>query len=36
LPLFPLALFVVWFMLIIAVAWVVERTPESSHDPAQH
>jgi hypothetical protein len=35
LPLFPLALFVVWFMLIIAVAWVVERTPESHHDPAQ-
>lgn len=36
LPLFPLALFGVWFLLIVAVAWVVERTPEAAHDPAQH
>ncbi|MEY4507859.1 MAG: hypothetical protein RL297_2437 [Pseudomonadota bacterium] len=29
LPLFPLALFGVWLLLIVAVAWVVEHSPES-------
>ena len=33
LPLFPLALFGVWLLLIVAVAWVVERSPESSPEP---
>ncbi len=29
LPLFPAALFLVWALLIAALAWVVERTPEA-------
>ena len=36
LPLFPMALFGVWLLLIVAVAWVVERSPESSSEPPQH
>ena len=36
LPLFPLALFGVWLLLIVAVAWVVERSPESSPEPPAH
>ncbi len=32
LPLFPLALFVLWALLIGVLAWVVER----SHDPSGH
>lgn len=36
LPLFPLALFGVWLLLIVAVAWVVERTPEPSPEPPSH
>jgi hypothetical protein len=36
LPLFPLALFGVWLLLIVAVAWVVERSPESSCEPPAH
>ena len=28
LPLFPAALFLIWALLIAALAWVVERTPE--------
>jgi len=28
LPLFPTALFVLWALLIAALAWVVEREPE--------
>ncbi len=31
LPLFPLALFVLWGMLIGALAWVVERSHERGH-----
>ncbi|MDG5976388.1 hypothetical protein H010_14071 [Hydrogenophaga taeniospiralis CCUG 15921] len=30
LPLFPLALFVVWALLIAALAWVVERDTDAS------
>jgi len=30
LPLFPAALFLIWALLIAALAWVVERTPEAS------
>lgn len=29
LPLFPLALFVVWALLIGMLAWIVERAPEA-------
>ena len=29
LPLFPAALFLIWVLLIAALAWVVERTPEA-------
>jgi len=29
LPLFPLALFVLWALLIVALAWVVERGPRT-------
>ena len=29
LPLFPMALFLIWVLLIAALAWVVERTPDS-------
>lgn len=29
LPLFPLALFVIWGVLIVALAWVVERDPDA-------
>lgn len=36
LPLFPLALFGVWLLLIVAVAWVVERSPESSPEAPPH
>ena len=36
LPLFPLALFGVWLLLIVAVAGVVERSPESLPEPPQH
>lgn len=36
LPLFPLALFGVWLLLIVAVAWVVERSPEPSPEPTRH
>jgi hypothetical protein len=28
LPLFPLALFVIWALLIAALAWLMERAPE--------
>ena len=28
LPLFPLALFVVWGLLIAALAWLMERSPD--------
>jgi hypothetical protein len=30
LPLFPAALFLVWTLLILALAWVIERTPDTS------
>lgn len=36
LPMFPLALFGLWFLLIVAVAWVVERSPEPANDPDPH
>ncbi len=36
LPLFPLALFGVWLLLIVAVAWVVERSPESLPESPHH
>jgi len=29
LPLFPLALFLIWGLLIVALAWVVERDPDA-------
>ncbi|MDP3250737.1 MAG: hypothetical protein Q8M77_02365 [Hydrogenophaga sp.] len=29
LPLFPLALFLIWGLLIAALAWVVERDPDA-------
>ena len=29
LPLFPLALFLIWGLLIMALAWVVERDPDA-------
>ncbi|MBL8387784.1 MAG: hypothetical protein JNK17_06195 [Hydrogenophaga sp.] len=29
LPLFPLAMFLIWGLLIAAVAWIVERSPEA-------
>ena len=34
LPLFPLAMFLIWALLIAAVAWIVERSPDlpSSED----
>ena len=28
LPLFPLALFIVWALLIAALAWLMERSPD--------
>ena len=28
LPLFPLAMFLIWALLIAAVAWIVERSPD--------
>ena len=28
LPLFPLALFIVWVLLIAALAWLMERAPD--------
>ena len=31
LPLFPLALFVLWGLLIAALAWVVERSHDRDH-----
>ena len=30
LPLFPAALFLVWALRIVALAWVIERTPDTS------
>jgi hypothetical protein len=36
LPLFPLALFGVWLLLMVGVAWVVERSPEASTEPPAH
>jgi hypothetical protein len=30
LPLFPLALFVIWALLIVALAWVAERDPDAT------
>jgi hypothetical protein len=35
LPLFPLALFGIWLVLILVLAWVVERTPDV-HDQPGH
>jgi hypothetical protein len=32
LPLFPAALFLVWAVLIAALAWIVERSPEVTPD----
>jgi len=29
-PLFPAALFLIWALLIAALAWIVERSPETS------
>jgi hypothetical protein len=29
LPLFPAALFLVWALMIAALAWVIERTPDT-------
>ena len=33
LPLFPLALFLLWAVLIAVLAWVVERAPASDEPP---
>lgn len=27
-PVFPLGLFLVWTMLIVGLAWIIERTPD--------
>ncbi|TNF61296.1 MAG: hypothetical protein EP306_07050 [Burkholderiales bacterium] len=35
LPLFPLALFVLWAVLIAALAWVVEREPDRTRRPGE-
>ncbi|HMN91631.1 MAG TPA: hypothetical protein PKC60_00230 [Hydrogenophaga sp.] len=35
LPLFPLALFVLWAALIAALAWVVERSQERAPRPGE-
>ena len=35
LPLFPAALFVVWALLIAALAWIVERSPDTVADSEQ-
>jgi hypothetical protein len=32
LPLFPAALFLIWALLIAALAWIVERTPADTPD----
>ena len=34
LPLFPLAMFLIWGLLIAAVAWIVERSP--AHPSQDH
>lgn len=36
LPLFPAALFLIWALLIAALAWIVERSPDASHDSDRH
>jgi hypothetical protein len=35
LPLFPAALFLIWALLIAALAWIVERSPEMPPDSGQ-
>jgi hypothetical protein len=35
LPLFPTALFLIWALLIGALAWIVERSPESDTGSGQ-
>lgn len=36
LPLFPAALFLIWSWLIAALAWVIERTPDTpTSDPSR-
>jgi hypothetical protein len=27
-PLFPLGLFIVWVVLVVGLAWIIERTPD--------
>lgn len=33
LPLFPLALFIIWALLIVALAWLMERRPDRERAP---
>jgi hypothetical protein len=36
LPLFPAALFLIWALLIAALAWIVERSTDASPDGDRH
>lgn len=36
LPLFPAALFLIWGLLIAALAWIVERAPEGAPEGGRH
>ena len=36
LPLFPSALFLIWALMIAALAWIVERAPDTSPDGEHH
>lgn len=36
LPLFPAALFLIWVLMIGALAWIVERSPDASPDGEHH
>lgn len=36
LPLFPAALFLIWALMIAALAWIVERSPDASTDGEPH
>lgn len=36
LPLFPAALFCIWLLMIGALAWIVERSPDATPDSDHH
>lgn len=36
LPLFPAALFLIWALMIVALAWIVERSPDETSDGEPH